>query len=507
VRLFKLLLVLGKLGRLHPAALFRLLAAIRMFGVNLLALLHVSAETFGDRIALTDERETRTYRQLFERSKALADELRDKWGLAAGQKAGLLCRNHVPCVEAVFAVSATGADLLLLNPDMGADQLDGILGQHDPDLLIADEEFGSKLSQTSFSKRVLWSGQASEPARIRAGSGGRPTRRRASSGRLALLTGGTTGRARTAVHRPSLFRYLDVFDDFVSRLNILACERAYVATPLCHGYGLAVLLLFLAIGRQVALQRGFDAEKACRLIRERRIDVVTVVPLMLHRMLKTGAADLRSLRCIASGGAELGPKLASETRRLVGDVLYNLYGTSETGLNMIATPRDLARRPGTVGKPVKGVRVKIVDADGRELGVGQVGQLVVRSRGAAGHRAGWMATGDLGCRDEEGYYFLRGRTDSMIVSGGENVYPRDVELVLLAHPKVADAAVIGVADDEFGQRLKAFAVPETGETATPEELMEWLRPRLARYQMPREIAIVDRLPYTPLGKLDRKRLR
>lgn len=508
VRLFKLIHVLHKIKWLSPAAVFRLISSLWTYGVNLMALLHVSAKTYGNKVALADEQETFTYQELFTEADLLSAVLRETWQLGKGKKAGLLCKNHVSCVKTIFAVSSTGADLVLLNPDMSANQLNDILEQYDVDLLVVDAQYAPLLAQTSYAKATLWCDHDTEPAInnvIEAGTQGNRKPQRASSGKLVLLTGGTTGVAKQAVHRPSLFHYLDPFADFLSRLQILRYERAYVATPLYHGYGLAVMLLFFAVGKKVVLQRGFDAEKACRLIREHQIEVVTVVPLMLHRMLKTGAKDLKSLRCIASGGAELSPKLVKQTERVLGQVLYNLYGTSETGLNMIATPRDLSRSADTIGKPVQGVNVTIADQHGKEVGVGQVGHFVIKSKGSFINRTGaWVRAGDLGYRDEDGFYYLCGRADSMIVSAGENVYPRDVERVLLMHPKVVDAAVIGIKDEQYGQQLQAYVQLETGADTTAAALMAWLRPRVARFQMPKAIVLVDHLPYTPLGKLDRK---
>lgn len=312
--------------------------------------------------------------------------------------------------------------------------------------------------------------------------------------------------AKEAPHQPSLFRYLDPFADFLSRLHILHYHRAFIATPLYHGYGLAVLLLFIAAGKTAGIQRKFQAAQACRFIREHRFEVAVVVPLMLHRMLRTNVDDLQSLQCIASGSAALSPKLVQETMSRLGQVLYNLYGTSETGLNLIATPQDFVYAAHTIGKPIKGVRIHIVDEHGQEVSVGKMGQLMVKNSGSMANRANaWIKTGDVGYCDANGYYYLCGRADDMIVSGGENVHPLEVERVLLAHPEVEDAVVSGIPDEQFGQRLRAYVRLTANAEATSMELLDWLRPRLARYQLPKEVIIVDQLPYTPLGKLDRKR--
>ncbi len=415
-------------------------------------------------------------------------------------------------VEAIFAVSSTGADLYLLNADMSGGQLRDLLNGLDPDLLVYDEECAELLRQTTYAKPKLISYHDTLPAidNLHAEAAtDRIALPRASSGKLVLLTGGTTGRPKEAAHRPSLFNYLNPFAAFVSRLRILQYDNAYIATPIYHGYGIAVLLLCFAVGKKVFVRREFDAAKACRLIRDHRVEIATVVPLMLHKMLRTNADDLKSLACIASGGAELSPGLAEETLRRLGKVLYNLYGTSETGLNFIATPEDLQYDARTVGRKIKGVRAKILDARNKEVGVGQVGRICIRNGWSISDRsARRIDTGDLGYADRRGRYFLCGRADSMIVSAGENVYPLEVEQALQMHPQVEEAAVIGVSDELFGQRLKAVVVPasDAEEVVTPEQLRDWLRTRLARYQMPREIVIADRLPYTTVGKPDKRRL-
>ncbi|RUS47527.1 AMP-dependent synthetase [Cohnella sp. AR92] len=504
--MLKLVYVLYRIKLLSPRSLCRLTAAILQDGINLMALLRFAAGVHGEKAAVADERETLTYRQLLVQSDALSAALRDKYRLSGGSKAALWCRNHALLVRAIYAVSATGADLYLLNAEMSGEQLNRLLERNGFDLLIYDEEREALLEPSSSNGTKLLSdvealeeiGIARHPER---------KRRRSSSGRLALLTGGTTGQARKAYHKPSLFNYLDPFYTFLTRLRILSHSSAYIATPIYHGYGIAVLLLFCALGKKVVIRPGFDADAACRIVREHRIEAMTVVPLMLRKMLNTRAEDLKSLRCIATGGAELSPKLAKETLERLGEVLYNLYGTSETGLITIATAQELTRFPETIGTKIGGGRVKVMDERMKQVEVGLVGQICVRNRWSMRNRAeAWIETGDFGYRNEHGRYFLCGRADSMIVSAGENVYPYEVEQALLAHPGVEDGAVIAVRDELFGERLKAVVVLAPQAATTEEELRLWLQAKLARYQMPREIVFARELPYTHLGKLDRKRL-
>ncbi|HZG16997.1 MAG TPA: AMP-binding protein [Candidatus Bathyarchaeia archaeon] len=508
--LLKLIYVFYQVKLFSPIACFRLIRAIQKYGMNLMALLAFSAKTYGEKMAIVDEYETLSYHQLFDQSQKLSVVLSEQFQLVRGKKLGVLCKNHASLVKAIFAVSLSGADLYLLNVDMSQTQLNNHLAHHEFDLLIHDEDRSSLVEQSSFVKATLHSHHDTLPAINHFLSEHIRVKRRGlrnSSGKLVLLTGGTTGNVKEAAHQPSLFNYLDPFSAFVTRLKLLRTHTAYIATPIYHGYGIAVLLLFCALGKKVVLHRGFDEKKACQLIREHQVDVVTVVPLMLHRMLQANPSDLKSLRCIASGGAELNPKLVKETFRQLGGVLYNLYGTSEAGLNIIATPEDLKHSNHTIGKKIRGVRLRIVDDQKKEVGIGKVGQFCIKNRWSMRNgTSSWIETGDLGYRDRGGYYFLSGRADSMIISAGENVYPLEVEQLLLTHPQVEDAGVIGIHDEQYGQRLKAFVVLDPHVKMTAEELFEWLRSRLARYQMPKEIIFVDQLPYTSLGKKDKKLL-
>lgn len=510
MRIYKLLYVLYKIKMLSPIAVFRLISAISKYGINLMTQLNFAARNYGEKVALSDEQDILTYSQLFAQSEQLSFFFSSEYQLVNGKKVGLICRNHASLVKAIYAVSLSGADLYLLNAEMSISQFNDIIERHDFQLLIFDEERSSLIEQSSYKKAKLLSYHHTSPAinniPFVSNSKKKKTYRNSTS-KLVLLTGGTTGKAKEAAHKSSLFNYLDPFFDFLNRLKILNYRTAYIATPIYHGYGIAVLLLFCALGKKVVIRCGFDAEKACQLIQEHQVEVVTVVPLMLHKMLHTNAAELKSLACIASGSAELNPKLVAETFEQLGEVLYNLYGTSETGLNIIATPQDLAYSPYTIGRRVNGIHLRIVNDQKKEAGIGSVGQLCMNNSWSMRNKVNsWIETGDLGFQDKNGYYFLCGRADSMIVSAGENVYPLEVEQLLITHPQIEDVAVIGISDEHFGQRLKAIVQLAPQTDTTEEELFEWLRPKLARFQMPKEIIFIDHLPYTALGKVDKKLL-
>lgn len=512
MRMMMFLYVLFKMKLLSPAGLYRLLSAVYVYGINLAALLKLAASTNGNKVAVTDDRETLTFKQLLERTERLAVRLMRQYAIGEGSKVGFLCKNHVSLVESIFAVSLAGSDIYLLNAEMSGDQFGRQLEMNNFDLLIYDAELASFVDRSGFEGAKLISYHDVLPSisgYVNAPVQGETTvkRQRASSGRLMLLTGGTTGKAKQAAHKPSMFNYLAPFATMLRRLRLLEYNTVYIATPIYHGYGIAILLLFTALGKKIVIKAGFNAEQACRLIKKHEVEVVTVVPLMIDKMLKANAGDLKSLACIASGGAELSPRLAAEVSGKLGDVLYNLYGTSECGLISIATPKDLNESPGTVGRLIKGVRLHVLGVDKRKARTGEIGQLcILNSRSIWNRKQAWIDTGDIGFKDERGFYYLKGRADDMIVSAGENVYPSDVEHILLQHPFIEDAAVVGIRDEQFGQRLKAVVQPARGAKLSAGEIGEWLRPRAARYQMPKEIVLVEQMPYTPVGKRNKKQL-
>ncbi|MHA7964095.1 AMP-binding protein [Paenibacillus sp. CAU 1782] len=522
----KLLIVLRQTGLLSPPGLTRVITAVTRYGSNLMALLSISAKTHSDHPALGDENETLSYRELLGQSEVLSHELISRFGITRGSKVGFLCKNHGALVKSLFAVSRAGADIFLLNAEMGQEQMEQTIREGSFDLLIHDPLWEklldhidcklallptyAKLAEGEASPCVdqLCRGFASPDLH----KGKRHVIKRASGGRLMLLTGGTTGKAKTAPHKPSLFSYLNPMSTLLDKLRLMEYGTGYIATPIYHGYGIAMLLLFVALGKKIVITPGFNASHACDLIKQQRIEFISVVPLMLKKMLAQNPDSMRSLRCIASGGAELPVTLAEQTRRELGKVLFNLYGTSEAGLATVATPDDLRRYPGTIGQRISGVPLVVRHASGEFAGEDGLwpdrpGVLALRKSGAAfrGIR-GFIGTGDLGYRNREGYFFLCGREDDMIVSGGENVYPVELERVLLRHPLIADAVARGVTDDDFGQRLVACVQLQPGAVLSEAEIADWLRGKAARYQMPRDIRLVDELPYTPLGKVDRKRV-
>lgn len=509
--MFRLIYVFFKIRLLSPFGLFSLLSAIFKYGINIMALLGFAKRIYGDKVALVDDNETLTYNQLLSQSESLSIILKEKYNLKRGQKVGFLCRNHSSFVKSVFAISCIGADVYFLNVDMGKDQFNKLLSKYDFDFLIYDYELISFIEDSGYNKNKLLSYHDKLPAisNLKYINGNEKQKHhRKSFGKIVIFTGGTTtGYSKAALHKPSVFNFLNPFLAIITKLKLTNYNTAYIATPMYHGYAIAVLLLFITLGKKIIINRKFDADNACTLIRRYNVEVVTVVPLMLFKMIKTNPEALKSLACIASGGAELSPKLIEETFSKLGYVLYNLYGTSESGLNIIATPQDLKYSAKTIGKKISGVGIKILYDNKCEVKTGEIGQLCIKNRWSMKNRANsWIETGDMGYRDKKGYFYLCGRSDDMIVSAGENVYPFEVEQILITHSQIEDVAVIGIKDEAFGERLKAFIVPVKNTSISKEEVLEWMRSKVARFQIPKEIVFVDSIPYTSVGKMDRKKL-
>ena len=286
--------------------------------------------------------------------------------------------------------------------------------------------------------------------------------KKTKAGNIVVMTGGTTGQPKAASRKPTVLDFLPPFMALLTQIHLDNYRRVYIATPIYHGFGVAALFVGVMLGTEMYLLDRFEAERACELIERNQIEAVTVVPLMLQRLLNRNIEALKSLRCVVTGGALLSPALTCESLEMLGPTLFNLYGTSEGGFAIMATPESLARKPESIGKPVRGVRARLVDQNEKEVNGKTVGRLLVRSSWTTSKK-NWIDSGDLAYRDEEGDIFLCGRADDMIVSGGENVYPIELENVLARHKDVASVAVVGILDEEFGTAFESRGCDQNGE--------------------------------------------
>lgn len=507
-----LLAKLYRTGLLTPLGLFYLMRAIGTTGVNLMALLQVAAQLHSRRVAVTDDRGQCTYLQLWQQAEQLALALQVDYGIQRQQKVAIAGRNHAALIKAIFALSRLGAHVFLLNPEMSGDQLQSLLNHLAIDFYIYDPEAETPLppwlEAMHQSRKALPTYHATAPSIDQLSSQARATSRRlktVKTGTIVVMTGGTTGHPKPASRKPSILNFLPPFIALLQQVELDRYRSLYIATPIYHGFGLAALLIGILLGGELYIVPRFQVAQAFDLIARYRIEVVTLVPLMLQRLLNHGAGSLESLQRILSGGAALPPTLVQATLTQLGPILFNLYGTSEAGFCILATPTLLRRKPASIGRPLGGVAARIV-TDRDSGSNSQIGHLCIRSAWSTSQNR-WIETGDLAYRDPEGDVFLCGRVDDMVVSGGENVYPVDLENILMKHPAIDAVVVFGIPDAEFGQRLKAVVVKHPQAELSEAGLRDWLKPQIARYQMPAVIEFRDELPYTSLGKLDRKVLR
>jgi fatty-acyl-CoA synthase len=290
--------------------------------------------------------------------------------------------------------------------------------------------------------------------------------------------------------------------------------------PLFHTWGFAHLALSMLLGSTVVLRRRFDPEGCLQAVQDERCDSLVVIPVMLQRIIALpqqtiARYPLPTLKVTAASGSSLPGDLALEWMDAFGDNLYNIYGSTEIAYASIATPRDLREAPTSAGKPPWATVVKILDPDGRDVPTGHSGRIFVGNgmlfEGYTGGGEskevidGLMSSGDVGRYDEAGRLYVEGRDDEMIVSGGENVFPQEVEDCLSRHESVVEVAAIGVGDDRFGKRLKAFVVV-TEPRPSEDDLKDWVKQNLARYKVPREIVFLDELPRNATGKILKREL-
>ncbi|KAA1380653.1 AMP-binding protein [Aeromicrobium fastidiosum] len=479
-------------------------------------LLAHTASRWPDRAAVIDDDGTVTARELYDRVRQLAGVLHAR-GIGRGSTVGLLCRNHAGFVEAAFATLWVDADLVLLNTDFAADQLADVVGREGVELIVHDSDLQRVVTRADLgipalvtdghgSGTVAWACDFGHPAP--------PSRRH--TGRLVILTSGTTGTPQGSPRRSQGAGVVGPLSTMLRSIGLRSGDPVLVLPPLFHGLGLAYLVIAIALGCPVVLMRHADAAAALRAVERHRVRVMFVVPVMLHRLLDVPAdqreqLDLTSLHAVPSGAAPLTPALAERFMDAFGDVLLNMYGSTEIGWSTIAGPADLRTAPGTVGRPLRGVSVRIVDDLGREVPTGEVGRIVVRSSmnapaEALGDRQvvdGHVSTGDVGHLDAHGRLFVDGRDDDMIVSGGENVFPGEVEDLLHAHPAIRDVTVHGVPDEEYGQRLRAVVVAEPDSDLTPDDVRAHVRDHLARFKVPRDVQLIDELQRSATGKVRR----
>jgi acyl-CoA synthetase (AMP-forming)/AMP-acid ligase II len=521
---------LADVGILHPIRpdkLGRVLIALQRWGTSPATAVAAAAIERGDDDGLVDEVGTLSFNDLHERSNRLANALRED-GVHAGDGVAIMCRNHRWFVDATLACAKLGASALYMNTGFAAPQFTGVVEREEPSALIYDDEFTELLSgaleaggrdlNTYIGAHDADEGKPDHPtieSLIEGGSSDTPPAPD-DPPRFIILTSGTTGLPKGA--QRSAPDSLSPVATMLAKLGLHARERTMIAAPLFHAWGFSHLQMALALASTTVVRTKFDPEKTLEALADSEATVLAVVPVMMQRILDLpdetlDRYSLPSLKVTAVSGSALPGQLANSWMDRFGENVYNLYGSTEVAYATIASPKDLREAPGTAGRPPRGSVVKIYGEDGEELPAGESGRIFVGNEmkfegytggGGKDEIDGLLSSGDVGHFDEDGRLFIDGRDDEMIVSGGENVFPREVEDLLADHEKVREAAVVGVDDEKFGQRLKAFVV--TDGKLSADEVKSYVKENLANYKVPREVEFLDELPRNSTGKVLKREL-
>jgi fatty-acyl-CoA synthase len=512
----------GLLGPEPPQRIAQLLIGFQRYGL-LGGAVVAGGLRHGDRAVMIDERGELSYKELDERTNALANAWR-KHGLEAGDGVAILARNHRGFLEAVFAAAKCGARIVLLNTSFAGPQIREVAEREGTDLLVYDDEYSDTLKGIDDPPHGRFRAWADEPgddtldALIDGGDRTAPPKP-AEWPRITILTSGTTGTPKGAPRSEP--RSLALIGGLLSKVPFRAREVTEMCVPMFHALGFMQTIVGVGLGSTLVVRRRFDPEATLDSLEEHRATAMVVVPVMLSRLAdlgeeKVSERDTSALRIIFVSGSALGADLAKRATDLFGPVIYNLYGSTEIAYATIATPEDLREEPSSVGKVVRGSIIKLFDDDGKEVDQGESGRIFVGNLSqfegytGGGNKdviQGLMASGDVGHFDSEGRLYIDGRDDEMIVSGGENVFPAEIEELLGSHESVQEAAAIGIDDEKFGQRLKAFVVLQKGKELSEDEIKDYVKDNLANYKVPREVVFLDELPRNPTGKVLKRELQ
>jgi fatty-acyl-CoA synthase len=507
----------------RPDRALRTAISLIRWGVTPAAGYEASAARYPDEVALIDELGQLTFREIQQRTNSLAHALADD-GVNEGDNVAIMARNHRGFVEAVVACSKLGAHALFLNTSFSGPQLTDVAEREKPKAIIYDEEFGEVLADAGHRRKryISWAepeAETKDPTLEQLIERGDPSNvvPPQEPGKAIILTSGTTGTPKGASR--SQPKSLDPVAALLSRIPLKAREKTMIAAPLFHAWGFAHFTLGMGLSSTIVLKRKFDEEATLSLTAQHGCTALVVVPVMLQRILELDDEildryDLSHVKAVPVSGSALPGSLSERWMDHFGENLYNLYGSTEVAWATIATPKDLREAPGTAGKPPRGTIVRIYDDEGQPVEDGETGRIFVgndlqfEGYTGGGNKDvidGLMSSGDVGHFDEEGRLFVDGRDDDMIVSGGENVFPQEVEELLEGHDNIKEAAVFGVDDEKFGQRLKAVVV--TKKKMSADEVKKYVKTNLAGYKVPRDVEFVDELPRTSTGKVLKRELK
>jgi len=522
----------GGLGRMGPRALGVMLHHRLAGATGPSTMYRVNAAAEPDKVAIVWGDTRITFGELDRRIDGLAGGLQRQHGIRRADAGVIIMRNRPEVLEAQAAMSRLGGGAVSISWRSTPAELDYLINHSGARAVFVEAEIADNLLATRRTLTRIPEGNLIGVGGVRdgltpyedvLGAPGKPQLDLGEPGAVVIYTSGTTGKPKGAVRRfPKTTQ--EAVLRFIVETPIHNEDRHLAICPMYHSTAFGFIGFTFVVGGTVVIADRFEPEEFLALVERERITTTAMVPTMLHRVLSLPEAtisryDTRSLRAVFSGGAPLSGPLARRFMDRFGHVLYNFYGATETGINTLATPHELLTSPGTIGHVVGGNEIRLLDDRGEQAGVGETGELWVRNDMlVAGYHQddqatqqsmleGFFSVGDLAHQDEHGLLHIDGRKRDMIISGGVNIYPAEVEEVLARHPAIAEAAVVGIADEEWGERVRAFVSLHAGADATVEEIIAYARSELAGTKVPREVIILPDLPRNPTGKVLKTELR
>ncbi|MGH2746747.1 MAG: AMP-binding protein [Actinomycetota bacterium] len=518
---------LREAGASHPMGLVALARSLPWLlgrGPSLGVVSRMNSIVLGDKPAIHDRSGALTWKELEERANRAAHLLQEA-GVAGGDRIAMVLRNGREMIEIALAAQKLGIIACPMNTWAKPKELEAMLSGSAPSLLVYDTLHTEQLQGIARDLELIAVGDADaaldgsllyEPALAeQPGTPPIPFTRNPGSAKVVIHTSGTTGTPKGA-QRDSSAAGIGALANLLAVVPYRRDDVVLCPAPLFHSFGLATFTIAIALGSTMVLPEKFDAEESLELIQRHRVTAASFVPVMIRRIVSLpedvkDRYDPSSLRVVMASGSALSEDLRRAAAELFGPVLYDLYGSTEVGWVTIATPEDMSTRPKAVGKPVPGIDIAVFSEDGERLPPGELGEIFVKSEVLfQGYTSGeskkvvgdYMTIGDVGRLDDDGYLFIEGRADDMVVVGGENIYPVEIEGVIEDIDGVDEVAVLGVADDEYGEVLAAFVVG----SADPEQIKKVCEQELASFKVPRRIEIRDELPRTSTGKVIKREL-
>ena len=475
-----------------------------------------------------------TYGQFDAAANRLAHALVAR-GVRGGDRVALMLPNGIEYIVAQASLPRIGTTVVQIGYRLKPAEVAYILGNAQPAATVVHADYLDTVleARREAGQRdpLLVVGAAPGEARaerledaVVSAPGDRPPRIASDdSGGMIIYTSGTTGKPKGA-SRNWRQTGMQAVADLMLQVGMSSDDRHLVMCPLYHSAAPAFVAMAMALGATVVLMNHFDPEAALAMIQREHITSTLAVPTQLVRLCALPEEvrrryDTSSLRWVVSGAAPLATETARVFMDQFGPILWNFYGATETGLVTLAGPDDHVSRPGTIGRAVLGNQIRLLDEHGAAVAPGQVGELYARnSMLIAGYhrnpeatqasmKDGFFSVGDLARVDDEGYYYLESRKHDMVISGGVNIYPREIEDRLHEHPNILEAAVVGVPDPEWGESLRAYVVPRPGQALSEAEVIEWTRASLSDFKRPRSVVFLDELPRNPTGKVLKRELR